>query len=175
MTLCEMIEIAADLIEADKDEEDFAKFFTRALNLAYLTVARDKWRPIKREKISVCRGKIRIDGLSEHFVSLKGAFDKNGAKLISRTAKDFVIVPDGYSSVLLEYYYLPPEMEQEDEPVIPSAFVDPHVYVFYALSLYCSAKKLHGEAAMWDTRYRNIIDNIKEVRSNFIMPEREWR
>lgn len=175
MTLYEMIEASARLLEVDKDSDGFKEFFVDAINLAYLTVARDKWRPIKREKMSVCRGKIRVDGLSEHFVSLKGAFDKNGTRLCSRTVKDFIIVPEGCTSAFVEYYYLPPEMEEEDEPSIPSSFVDPHTYIFFALSLYCSAKKLHGEAAMWDTRYRNIIDNVKEVRTNFIMPEREWR
>lgn len=175
MTLSEMIEISARMLEVDKETDGFVEFFSNALNLAYLTVARDKWRPIKREKMSVCRGKIRVESLSEHYVSLKGAFDKEGTKLISRAVKDFIIVPEGTTDVFVEYYYLPPEMESEDEPVIPSAYVDPYVYVFFALSLYCSSKKLHGEATMWDTRYRNIIDNVKEVRANFVLPEREWR
>lgn len=174
MTLNEMIAASARLIDQEVDQE-FSEFFSDALNLAYLTVARDKWRPIKRERISVCHGRIRVDNLSEHFVCLKGVYDENGIRVISRAVKDFVIVPRGISSVFIEYYYLPPQMEEEDEPAIPSAFVDSHAYIFFALSLYCSTKKLHGEAAMWDTRYRNIIDNVKEVRSNFVMPEREWR
>lgn len=175
MTLSEMIDTSARLLETDKETDGFAEFFARALNLAYLTVARDKWRPIKREKMSACRGKIRVDGLSEHYVLLKNVYDLSGAKLVSRAVKDFIIVPEGCTGVFVEYYYLPPQMEEEDEPVIPSAYVDPYAYVFFALSLYCSSKKLHGEAAMWDTRYRNIIDNVKEVRANFILPEREWR
>ena len=175
MTLNEMILASARLLEADATDEEFVTFMTDALNLAYLTVARDKWRPIKRERISVCQGRIRVDGLSEHFVSLKGVYDENGARVISRTVKDFIIVSRGILNVFVEYYYLPPELEGDDEPAIPSTMVDSHAYIFFALSLYCSAKKLHGEAAMWDTRYRNIIDNVKEVRSNFVMPEREWR
>lgn len=175
MTFDEMKTTAAKLLDRDKDDADFDIIISKALNNAYFTVARDKWRPICREVVDINNGEFCVDNACEHFVSLRGAYDENGHKIYSRQVKDYVIVSQTVKKAMIEYYYLPPKMEHaKDEPAIPAEVVDPFAYIFFACSLYCSAKKLHAEASMWDTRFRNIFDNIKEVRTNFVMPTGAW-
>lgn len=175
MTFSEMIDLTASMLELEADD-DFKTIAGDAINTAYAMAARDKWRPIRREKMTAVRGKIRTDGFSENFLRLKRASAPDGEEVLSKQVKDFVLVPEIYKEVFVEYYYLPPKMEEDfDTPCIPEACIDSHAYVYYAASVVCNVKRRHAEAAMWDTRFRNIFDNAHETKANFVMPERKWR
>ena len=176
MNFGEMIARTDELLEKEtEDDEVFLGQLKHAVNTAYMTVARDKWRPAAAEEMCVCKGKIPIAELSECFVGLKSV-KWNGLRVGAWAGKDFIHVCENIQKVIVEYYYLPVPMEEdEDEPVIPFAQVDPYAYIYFAASLYCSIRHLHAEAAVWDSRYRNVVDNVKEVRSGFTLPAGRWR
>lgn len=175
MTFGEMTDAALALIEKTRSDVEATELVRRGINNAYATVARDKYRLLACEVMHPHKGKIRTADFSQSFVSLYAAFDGFGNKILARQVKDYIVVPEYIGKVSVRYYYLPAKLVfDNDEPIIATAHVDPYAYVYFAVSLYYSVKRQNAEAAVWDTRFRNIVDNIREVRKSFVTPQRKW-
>lgn len=176
MTFSQLKECTAALLEIPTSDTEAMTLIGNAVNNAYLTIARDKWRPVTSEKAQFFNLRYPIELLSENFVALKSVSDSAGRKVDAWAGKDFIHVFCDADEMNIEYCFLPvPMHEDTDEPILPVSQVDPYAYIYFAASIYCSVKHQHTEASMWDTRYRNVVENIKETRSGFIMPKRRWR
>lgn len=159
-----------DVIDPDLDE-----IIGHGINIAYLAIARDKWRPTFKEKMDAVDGKVPIKALSERFISLKSAITESGFIAGGWAGKDFIHFSPVVSRVWIEYYYLPAPLEfDEDVPLIPASQVDPYAYIYYAASHYYNVKHQHADASVWEAKYRNIADNIHEVRGYGTMPCERW-
>ncbi len=176
MNFLSMIEKTKELLgKKDADDAELDELIGQGINIAYLAIARDKWRPTFREKMDAVDGKVPIKALSEQFSSLKSAMTDSGFVAGGWAGKDFIHFSPAVSKVIIEYYYLPVPLEfDEDVPLIPPAQVDPYAYIFYAAAHYCNVKHQHADAAVWDAKYRNIVDNIHEVRGYGTMPCGRW-
>ena len=177
MTFLDLVQRTIDILDVvDRDDEEMVKAVKNAINVAYMTIARDKYRPEKCETVRVVDGKIAIDKLSECYVSLKTVQSVGGMRIAAWESVNNIHISPSYYQVNVFYYYLPKALEGDfDVPVIPESAVDPYAYIYYAASYYFSVKRKHAEAAVWDSRYKNVADNIKEVRSSFTLPIKRWQ
>lgn len=175
MKLSEMIERAKELLDKNDTDTAFEKALKNGINTAYLIVARDKWRPVMREEVNIEDGTVKIKNLTKTFVSLKSAYTSGGFRLGAWAGKDAVHFPPWATSAEIEYFYLPaPLSADDDEPVIPESAVDAYAYIYFAVARYYNIKNQHAEASVWDTRYRNIIDNIREMQGCAVMHTERW-
>ena len=177
MTFLELVQRTIDILDVvDRDDEEMVKNVKNAINVAYMTVARDKYRPEKCETVKVVDGKIAIDKLSESYVSLKSVQSVGGMRLAAWESVNNIHVCPSFYQVNVIYYYLPKALVKDtDVPVLEESAVDPYAYIYYAASYYFSVKRKHAEAAVWDSRYKNVVENIKEVRSPFVLPVKRWQ
>lgn len=175
MKFSEMIQRTRELLDINEGNEELDKVLGNCINTAYMTLARDKWRPVKREEAEATDGEIQISKLAEDFVSLKSAYTESGFKLGAWAGKDFIHIPKWTDRAVLEYYFLPKPMTlADDEPIIPETQVDSYAYVYFAVSRYLNVKHRHSEASIWDSAYRNIVDNISEARGCKVMKVQRW-
>lgn len=175
MKFSEMIQRTRELLDLNEEDENVDKVLGRCINSAYMILARDKWRPVKRERVDAEDGEIPIKNLKEDFVSLKSAYGINGLKLGAWSGKDFIHIPKWIDTAVVEYYYLPKPMALgADEPVLPETQVDPYAYIYFAVSRYLNIKHRHAEASVWDSAYRNTVDNISEARGCRVMNGERW-
>lgn len=175
MTFSEMTARTAELLEKDVTDTGFADAVKHALNVAYMTLARDKFRPVTTETMTVINGRIPITMFSEAFLALKSVHARGGIRVSAWEGHNFVYVTEGFGEVTVTYYYLPtPMKEDEDEPMFSPAQIDPYAYIYFAAATYLNIKHKHADAAVWDERYRGIVENIKEVRSSFQLPAKRW-
>ena len=176
MTFSVLVSRTAHILECDAEDEATVALLKQAINEAYLTNARDKWRPALCEAMDVCEGRVPLAHLSEAFISLKRVTDVSGNTLTASVGKDFLHIAAPDARVLVTYFFLPHPMEADDEePILPAAQVDPYAYIYFAASLYLNIKHRHNDAAVWDIRYRNVTDNIREGRSGVVLPKPRWR
>lgn len=176
MTFSEMAARTAELLEKDLTDTDFANAVKHALNVAYMTVARDKFRPVTTETMTVIKGRIPISLFSEAFLALKSVHARGGIRVSAWAGHNFIYVTDGFGEVAVTYYYLPaPMAEDDDEPMFTPAQVDPYAFIYFAAATYLNIKHKHADAAVWDERYRGIVENIREERTSFILPTERWR
>ncbi len=175
MTFGEMVSRVKELLDKDDNSVAFVNQIKHALNVGYLTVARDKWRPVHSEVKSVSDMCVAISTLSKRYVSLKSVRTVNGIHVSARGGKDYIHLVSPYSSVAVEYYYLPDDMSADsDIPVIPEAQVDPYAYIYFAVAQYLNTRHMHAEAAVWENKYKNITDNIHETRGCVNIPSGRW-
>ena len=177
MTFEEMVMRTRELLDKTEDSDELDGQIKHALNVAYMTVARDKWRPTTSElmKPDLKTGCVPIKNLSECFVSLKTVRRYGGMRLRAWAGKDFIHISPPFIQVAVEYYYLPHPLENPDDtPIIPSAQVDPYAYIYFAAAQCLNIKHMHSEAAVWEKKYKDIADNIHEVRGNIIIPDERW-
>lgn len=175
MKLSEMIKRTKELLDKDTADAAFEKALVNGINTAYLIIARDKWRPVMREEVTIENGTVKIKDLTKNFVSLKSAYTSCGFRLGAWAGKDAVHFPPWATKAEIEYFYLPaPLSGDNDEPDIPEAAVDVYAYIYFAAARYYSIKGQHAEASVWDTRYKNIVDNIREMQGCAIMHTERW-
>jgi len=175
MTLDEMTSRVKELLDITDNTQDTLTLIKNSLNAAYMTVARDKFRLVKKEQKSVTNGQIAISSLSESFIALKTVTSLNGERIAAWAGYDYIHICSSVNTVYVEYFYLPAVLTAStDSPVISEAQVDPYAYIYFAVSLYLNTKHLHQEASVWDIRYKNIADNIHETRKTGVMPKSRW-
>ncbi len=175
MTLGEMVSRVKELLDKDDNSNAFNDMIKHELNVAYLTVARDKWRPVHCEVKNVSDMSIAISTLSKNYVSLKSVRSISGFRIGAWGGKDYIHLVSPFARVAVEYYYLPSAMSLDsDTPVIPEAQVDPYAYIYFAVALYLNSRHMHAEAAVWENKYKNIADNIRESRGCIIIPAERW-
>ena len=96
MTFSEMAARTAELLEKDLTDTDFANAVKHALNVAYMTVARDKFRPVTTETMTVINGRIPIALFSESFLALKSVHSEGGIRVSAWAGHNFVYVAEGF-------------------------------------------------------------------------------
>ncbi len=177
MTFSEMVQRCAEILDVqDRDDQKLTDKIKHAINVAYMTIARDKFRPVKSELASVKNGIINIKSLSESFVGLKNVQSVGGMKVAAWEDRENIHVSSCFYQVRVFYYFLPkPLVNDSDQPIIDETQVDPYAFIYFAAAFCLNIEHRHAEASVWDGRYRLVVENIKEVRSSFIMPRERWQ
>ena len=112
----------------------------KCINYAYERIARNYYHPTKTETVMTDhRCRVSKGSLSESFMYLRWV-SLNGVSIASSVeGGDIFVGCRPFSQVEITYSYIPKHLSKDNDiPCIPWGEVSPQVYIFMALSIFCS-------------------------------------
>ncbi len=168
VNLSELKEVVGDATVSDADQIKLNKLL-KCLNLAYEEICSEFLPILKKEVIVANNGEFYFSELAKPIsavVSLKSVTGENMKYLLSSDHISF----DGESAILT-YSTIPEQLDFGDEidTILPE-----RVLAYGTAREYLLMQSLSDEATIFETRFKESLENIVRKKSALKMPAKFW-
>ena len=181
MTVREIVDLAAEELRIAKETTDYfngsstagqakAELLLTCYNLVENELALDYFSLTKEESVS-SSGKVLFTALKNSPVRILKVTDSNGQDLAYTLYPSYIEVRRG--NVKISYVYTP-NVKAIDEECDFSGNVSARLMAFGIAAEYCMATGSFEESALWDKKYKDAIEAIREKSKGGRMALRRW-